>query len=1664
MSQILLAASLQFFVALFATDAPPAAEFRPGKVWLDTAGAPINAHGGGMLRHGDTYYWYGESKEGRTPLPDENRSWGGRRVDVSGIRCFSSKDLFTWKDEGLALRAVPSKLEGGAMQLVWMPEWDLSVFGGPAAPSVTQASSPGAEPGVGEIRRDGNKWILTTKAVERTVAFDAGRLILESLKDKATGRELVPPGVRSGEFSVSLGDASSRLSGAEGAWSLVDAAQRALPQGETQLDITLRRDSLTVVKSYVVYPGSSIIREWVTFANSGSSPLKVIDPGFLELAVQPGEPAATDFLWMTGGENRPGSWVLKSESLSAGTPRRFDSYDPFPLPPGEAQCPGDGIDAKILLNDRQVWPAEGWQYSAHAGVSVPFEVAAKIEIGDRLVFLVNQHGNYGWDTTAFDPTIVYDDGETHSASKEFDDRQGLNGWQYQYVQDGKFVDLVYYAAPRQWRKAQDNPTGTPFVGAGAQHPHDGQDAARVWTAPKAGTVRIAGSICNSGNVSTAGPAGFRMGTSTYAPWNALYARDTRQGLCIGWDYFGHWASSFEQEAGGAVRVRFRVAGHAQTLAPGQSLTTPKAFVGLFRDDLDNAGNEVLAWQYRYLWDYTRAGWFPAIRALGYWMRGTGWGQPGIGWTGGAPDTESTFRKVFRVADLMRSIGADVYHRDWGWWDRAGDWNGPDFRTTASYLRKHGMGQLIYAFLYTVDGASRVVREHPEWVLGGGTLDMSQPPVVDFMLSQLDGFVARWGDFEWRNDSVPTCPRDGNDTPLLGQDAGLREVIRRFLDKYPGCAFQAVNGGGNCTGYDYARYASTVSFSDGAVGIMRNYWAALVLPPDKTSDIPDVWDPDKYDKATWRGLLCINFDMTGDTWDRAKLEGLRELVDIYHYLFAQGVVGRWVQVYRPRIAGDDPTMYFQRLSGDARRGVIIIKRPAPGAVTITPKGLLPAEKYLITFHESPERAERTGADLMEKGIAIAKMAPGELIYLNLPLHPGNKLDRTAPTPPRDPVTRRAEYMGFPGVELVWTAGSDDNWVSYYEVLRDGTPIDKVAKGTFYFDHSAGADPSAAYAVRTVDGAGNVSEAVTAASAKAQRARIIDDAADGGIVFTGEWERRRDLQPAHAGTISSSAKKGAAAQATIEGRRILWFSKLGPDCGKAAVSVDGGPAEIVDTYCADDIWGVCAWRKELPAAGTHTVSIVVLDERNARASAARVHVDGVRGESTYPITASSGINEAIGVGGGAGSGSAGAFNVRLGILQEGGSKATEEAVRAALEWLRRHQNEDGSWSCNDFMARCDKGHGPCKNLPDNVDPAGSDGRGWKEHDIGVTALAMLAFTGYGHTHRVGTFPEYVEVLKKACDFMKSVQIKGTGDPNYDGCFRRAESIPKDKSKEAEDDEDTQWMYDHAIATMAMADLLASSGDKLLLTRTVEDAAMFCIRAQNNGWGWRYNVKLGDNDTSVTGWMMLALKTVAACRSRGYVSAPSERELQSSFKGALNWFAHATSSTTGWTGYKSPGDEGSRLAEFAKVKGGYPFSKEQSCMTAVSVLCRLLAGSSRSDETIKKGVVHVLMEHPPKWQKPEGKAKGTINFYYWYYGAHAMFQYGGGMWREWNEKLKEALVPTQRMYDEPKGRTCEDGSWDPIDEWSFAGGRVYTTAMGALTLEVYYRYERAKEARKK
>jgi hypothetical protein len=100
-----LFAVLVLFFASGIQDAYADNAFAPGETWLDSTGKPINAHGGCVLFHDGVYYWYGELKEGQTYLPKVNKNWGGTRVISGGVSCYSSTNLYDWKNEGVALAA-----------------------------------------------------------------------------------------------------------------------------------------------------------------------------------------------------------------------------------------------------------------------------------------------------------------------------------------------------------------------------------------------------------------------------------------------------------------------------------------------------------------------------------------------------------------------------------------------------------------------------------------------------------------------------------------------------------------------------------------------------------------------------------------------------------------------------------------------------------------------------------------------------------------------------------------------------------------------------------------------------------------------------------------------------------------------------------------------------------------------------------------------------------------------------------------------------------------------------------------------------------------------------------------------------------------------------------------------------------------------------------------------------------------------------------------------------------------------------------------------------------------------------------------------------------------------------------------------------------------------
>ena len=386
-------------------------------------------------------------------------------------------------------------------------------------------------------------------------------------------------------------------------------------------------------------------------------------------------------------------------------------------------------------------------------------------------------------------------------------------------------------------------------------------------------------------------------------------------------------------------------------------------------------------------------------------------------------------------------------------------------------------------------------------------------------------------------------------------------------------------------------------------------------------------------------------------------------------------------------------------------------------------------------------------------------------------------------------------------------------------------------------------------------------------------------------------------------------------------------------------------------------------------------------------------GDEGDDTSPVPVGP-----IGVGGGFAGPKAGGGG-RITRRPGGPPSRAEKAVRRGLDWLARHQSADGSWDCDGFV--CAKEGFTCS--------CHENSRGGPLYDVGVSGLALLAFLGAGETHRRG---EYCTTVRIGLRWLMSRQ-------DQEGCLGSRSS--------------TQFIYNHAIGAFALVEayLLTKS---VLLRDSAQAAVDFCVRAQNPYGAWRYGVQPGNDDVSVTGWMVMALK---AAHDAGLAVDPAALD------NALTFVDKVTDSENGRTGYTKRGEPPVRAQGRAEA---FPASESES-LTAVGICSRIFAGKDpNEDRQIRLGF-DLLAKKLPVWDT----ARGSIDMYYWYYGSLAAFQEGGSLWQSWNRSMKSAIVQTQDQTG------CAAGSWDPIGAWGEDGGRVYSTALSTLCLEVYYRYGR-------
>ena len=335
-------------------------------------------------------------------------------------------------------------------------------------------------------------------------------------------------------------------------------------------------------------------------------------------------------------------------------------------------------------------------------------------------------------------------------------------------------------------------------------------------------------------------------------------------------------------------------------------------------------------------------------------------------------------------------------------------------------------------------------------------------------------------------------------------------------------------------------------------------------------------------------------------------------------------------------------------------------------------------------------------------------------------------------------------------------------------------------------------------------------------------------------------------------------------------------------------------------------------------------------------------------------------------------------------------TEETIERGLAFLARHQAPDGGWSLQGF--------------PEEAQLAS---------DTAATALAVIAFQGAGYNHREF---QYKDVVRGGSDYLVKSQ-KENGD-----LF-----VPLDDASNR-----SVWLYSHSLAAIALCEAYGMTQDPALRA-AAQRALDFIVTSQHRErGGWRYAPGVS-SDTSVTGWMMMALKSGELAKLR----VPKTTTAQ-----IARWLDDAQQSPDEPHLYRyNP-----YAPDTVEQRHGRLASKT---MTAVGLLMRLYSGWERDHQGMIRGAQYLADNLPANGTAREPQR----DTYYWYYATQVMHNVPGPQWDDWNRTMRRILIDTQERTG------CAAGSWDPAKPvdgpWGSQGGRLMVTSLSTLTLEVYYRY---------
>ncbi len=304
-------------------------------------------------------------------------------------------------------------------------------------------------------------------------------------------------------------------------------------------------------------------------------------------------------------------------------------------------------------------------------------------------------------------------------------------------------------------------------------------------------------------------------------------------------------------------------------------------------------------------------------------------------------------------------------------------------------------------------------------------------------------------------------------------------------------------------------------------------------------------------------------------------------------------------------------------------------------------------------------------------------------------------------------------------------------------------------------------------------------------------------------------------------------------------------------------------------------------------------------------------------------------------------------------------------------------------------------------DFVDVGTSGNAGRVHNPIGGTAYALLPFLAAGQSHR-DKESTHRKTVEAGLNYLLKAGVRTPAGFDLRGVLNKG-----DKDKEP-----NEAYYVHGAAALALCEAWLMTKDRRLKP-AAEDAIQFLVNSQDpQGGGWRY-LPRQPGSTSVTATQLMAL---AAAKKSGF------RIPDATFNKASFYLDSVQVDADGRYGYEVQ-------------KKSYQIS-----VTAMALLSRMYLGWGRDDGNLRGGI-QLLDKRGP-----------YDNLYYTYFATQVMRNWGGDEWERWNKRMRDDLIHWQEL-DGPAA-----GSWTPRDRdhYSLAGGRLLTTCLATLTLEVYYRYQ--------